>query len=99
MCILTSEAAETAEAVPPSTCTWRELHLRLECQVMAKLAKDEAVEAEAAGGFPTALASVHDWDKDHQPHPFYQCILPLRCLLIKDSRPDQWAAIEVLCYL
>ena len=66
---------------------------------MAMLAKDEAVEAEAAGGFPTALASVHDWDKDHQPHPFYQCILPLRCLLIKDSRPDQWAAIEVLCYL
>ena len=22
-----------------------------------------------------------------QPHPFYECIIPLRCLLLKDSAP------------
>ena len=36
----------------------------------------------------------NDWDTD-EPHPLFQCILPLRCLLIKDSRPEHWAAIQV----
>ena len=35
-----------------------------------------------------------DFEKD-EPHPIYQCILPLRCLLIKESRPEHWAAIQV----
>lgn len=24
------------------------------------------------------------------PHPNYQCLLPLRCLLLKESNPDKW---------
>lgn len=24
------------------------------------------------------------------PHPTYQCLLPLRCLLLKESNPDKW---------
>ena len=29
-----------------------------------------------------------------QPHPFYQCIAPLRCLLLRDVEPQKWAAIQ-----
>ena len=29
-----------------------------------------------------------------QPHPFYECIAPLRCLLLRDSEPQKWAAIQ-----
>ena len=29
-----------------------------------------------------------------QPHPFYECIAPLRCLLLRDVEPQKWAAIQ-----
>ena len=29
-----------------------------------------------------------------QPHPFYECITPLRCLLLKNTEPQKWAAIQ-----
>jgi len=29
-----------------------------------------------------------------QPHPFYECITPLRCLLLKNKDPKKWAAIQ-----
>ena len=29
-----------------------------------------------------------------QPHPFYECIAALRCLLLRDFEPQKWAAIE-----
>lgn len=33
------------------------------------------------------------------PHPFYQCIMPLRCLLLKETDPDKWAAVKVACII
>jgi hypothetical protein len=30
------------------------------------------------------------------PHPFYQCITPLRCLLLKETHPNKWAALQVV---
>ena len=29
-----------------------------------------------------------------QPHPFYECIATLRCLLLRDTEPQKWAAIQ-----
>ena len=29
-----------------------------------------------------------------QPHPFYECIVTLRCLLLRDAEPQKWAAIQ-----
>ena len=29
-----------------------------------------------------------------QPHPFYECIATLRCLLLRDAEPQKWAAIQ-----
>ena len=29
------------------------------------------------------------------PHPFYQCIAPLRGLLLKEMDPEKWATIQV----
>ena len=31
-----------------------------------------------------------------QSHPFYECITPLRCLLLKQKSPQKWAAISVV---
>lgn len=31
-----------------------------------------------------------------QPHPLYQSILPLRCLLLKESQPDKWKELLTL---
>ena len=30
------------------------------------------------------------------PHPFYQCITPLRCVLLKENVPSKWRAIEAM---
>ena len=29
------------------------------------------------------------------PHPFYECIAPLRGLLLKEMDPEKWATIQV----
>ena len=64
------------------TCTWRDLHLELECQILAEKRQVQ-------------VQNDHDDFEKDEPHPLYQCILPLRCLLIKESRPEHWAAIQV----
>ena len=33
--------------------------------------------------------------KEGVPHPFYQSVTPLRCLLLKEKFPNKWAALKV----
>lgn len=60
-------------------CSETPAHKDYECQVFSA-AKKKSIKIQCA--------------KD-QPHPFYECIAPLRLLLVRDKEPNQWALVQV----
>ena len=35
-------------------------------------------------------------DRFDTPHPAYECIMPLRCLLLREADPRQWEVVSQL---
>ena len=64
-------------------CSQLDLHANLECPIFADLVD-------------SGVVVVHLAEEKLVPASFYQCIAPLRLLLLKDSQPDQWAAVKVV---
>lgn len=44
----------------------------------------------------TAARGKFELHNYFNPHPTYQCVSVLRCLLLKDNEPDKWAALNRL---
>ena len=61
-----------------TVCSRLDLHHDLECQIFSQ-----------SDTIPSPAIVVDS----SQPHPFYQCVTPLRCLLLRDKSPDKWACI------
>ena len=53
-----------------------------------KVAKKENTSKRKRRRVPTIQSELG------QPHPFYESIAPLRCLLMRDFAPQKWAAIQ-----
>ena len=60
-------------------CSLNKMHTDFECGFFASKTKKTPTIQSLRG----------------QPHPFYECITPLRCLLLKNKDPKKWAAIQV----
>ena len=58
-------------------------HFRFECKIFS---------SEANKSLKSRRLEIKSYDFDH---PLYQCITPLRCLMLKESMPQRWRAIQV----
>ena len=71
-----------------SQCIHRDVHLDLECKTFTH-------EASSASGVVAAELTKSIDFRLIDPHPFYQCIAPLRGILLKETDPEKWATIQV----
>ncbi len=66
------------------SCAGDAAHAAAECPVLSK-----------GGGGRLPGDSVTDFGPGARPHPVYQCIMPLRCLVLREERPEGWRAMQV----
>ncbi len=60
----------------------------------ARCAGDEAHAGAECAVLAGARVAVGDFDSGAS-HPVYQCVTPLRCLVLRERRPDGWRAMQV----